>query len=113
MLQGFSASIQVPCDPPLTTKELIDLAGNAFNGAVCCALVLAIFGSADWHRLMALSLHFESGGELSEDEVLSDNEGGRVGEEGGESEAASGDDVVSAEPSACDEDVDGDLSGFD
>ena len=69
-LQGFSSSILKPCDPPLTFSNYVDLAGNAFNGAVVTAVLLAIFTSADWKRLQELSSHFKSGAgmDLSDDE---------------------------------------------
>ncbi len=89
-MQGFSISIQKPCSPPLATREVLDLAGNAFNGAVCMAILYAILGSAEWQRSQALSLHFQSGAEMESDDDV-DCEGH---EEGCESEAPERDSPV-------------------
>ena len=34
--------------PPLRAKEVMDLVGNAFNAAACCAVVTAAIAIADW-----------------------------------------------------------------
>ena len=53
-LQGFSHCVQKTCEPPLSCAQTMDLAGNAFNGAVCLAATTAVVGSLDWSLLLAL-----------------------------------------------------------
>ncbi len=71
-LQGFSHVIQRDCYPPLSCKELMDIAGNAFNGAVCLAVITAVVGGADWAHMRRCWASFEGREELS---ATAENEG--------------------------------------
>ena len=51
-LQGFSYQFQQVCDPPLTCREQVDLAGNAFNGGVCEAVLFALVVGSDWKTIV-------------------------------------------------------------
>ena len=51
-LQGFGYKFLDECDPPLANREEVDLAGNAFNGGVCLAVMLAFVLSADWSSIL-------------------------------------------------------------
>ena len=51
-LQGFGYNFLDECDPPLANREEVDLAGNAFNGGVCLAVMLALVLSADWSSIL-------------------------------------------------------------
>lgn len=42
-IQGLSHCIQRPLSPPLTQKDLLEMAGNAFSGFVGMAVLLTIF----------------------------------------------------------------------
>ena len=66
-MQGFSPSVLKASDPPLTFANYMDLAGNAFNGAVVTAVLLATFVAVDWGRLKQLTQHFQSGAEMDEE----------------------------------------------
>ena len=58
-LQGFSHEIQQECDPPLTSVQLMDLAGNAFNAAVLIPIVTACVACLDLPEAYKLSQAFQ------------------------------------------------------
>ena len=58
-LQGFPQTILQECDPPLTCKQLTDLAGNAFNGAICVALAIALTVGTDWKLILSKMRAFQ------------------------------------------------------
>ena len=92
-LQGFGHAIQRVTDEdrPYTQKELMDLAGNAFNGGVCSAVFLTMARSLHWadmHKVQATSIAAAVALESIADDDADLMSPSASGEEGGESEDA-------------------------
>lgn len=73
-LQGFSHTAQKVADPPLTEKELVDLAGNAFNGAVVMAVVASSVAVGRWSEMPTV-LSKTGAGQLSARRAAGDDQG--------------------------------------
>jgi len=57
-LQGFPVQIQQECIPPLSCREKVDLAGNAFSGQVLLAVLLALVTGVDWSLVLGQMQQF-------------------------------------------------------
>ena len=59
-LQGFPAEQQrlADMDPPLSCRDVVDLAGNAFNGPVAMAVLISIFVACDWRAVLDMMEKF-------------------------------------------------------
>lgn len=101
-LQGFSANIIQDCDPPLSCRQKVDLAGNAFSGSVVGGVVLALVIAGDWPMIVANMQKFaaakaaKAAAKQAVVAMSSDSDGACEGEaEHGESEDADSDEEVS------------------
>ena len=69
---GFSYQLQLACDPPLTCREQVDLAGNAFNGGVCEAVLFALVVGSDWKTIVGHMLSARRMAKMKESTAMQD-----------------------------------------